>query len=132
MSSTSTVSDPFSITKGASKSLRLSVKYAATKVAFPLTGVGIYFTVKARYEDAAVVVQKRTEGAGGAAGEVIVPAQTGTNIGKATIVLTPADTENLQPGTYVCDVWLKLATGEERPVIEREIFTIYPRVTVVP
>lgn len=132
--STNEEDDVFTILQGESKTWELYVT-TLSKTAQNLDGVQVWMTIKARYEDTTPLVQKRTENAGGAAGEIIIatPQSTAANTGRCNIQLNPADTRNLKhERTYVMDVWVKLSNGQHRPVLRNKTLTIKPAVTQIP
>ena len=129
------VGSPVCIMQGESKTFLLVVRVLATKAPQNLDNVQIFFTVKERPDDVAPIILKRTVDAGGAVGEITIatPQATAANTGRATIYLTPEDTKLLKPDvTYWFDVWVKLPTGEERPVQRRRQIIVDTRITIIP
>lgn len=122
------------VTQGSSATLNLLVTVAADGEPQDLTGVQVYLTVKRHYADETALLLKRTLDAGGEVGEIeiVEPQETTGNTGRATISILPADTADLSPGRYVCDVWVVLPNDEVRPVVALHPFVITPRVTIVP
>lgn len=114
-----------SVVRGSSRTLTLMVTDPANNgAALNITGAMIYFTVKKRLTDALPLIQKT----GILAQEIdlIEP-----RAGHAEIYLVPADTQHLDPGLYVFDVWVILANGKHVPVIEPSTFEVLPTVTVL-
>jgi hypothetical protein len=113
-----------SIEQGASKTLEVSV---VDKVGAPvsLTGATCYFTVKETTNDVVPLFAKTSA----------TPTQiliTDALNGVFRIFLNPADTAALALGTCMCDIWVKLSSGKQYPVIAPSVFEIKPRVTVIP
>jgi len=85
-----------------------------------LTDAKLWFTVKQRATDldADALIQKRTANAGGSDGEikVITPAT-----GKAEIYVVPADTVDMNPGTYIYDIQVTLANGKTYTITRDKI-----------
>jgi hypothetical protein len=86
-----------------------------------LTGAKVWMTVKDRTSDldSSAHIMKRNAAAGGSDSEIkiLTPA---TN-GQLEIYLVPADTENMNPGTYVYDVQVKLANDKVYTVVRSQI-----------
>jgi hypothetical protein len=95
-----------------------------------LTGARLTFTVRKKISSTSTLIVKTSD----TPGEIdIDPDQTETgNRGQATLFLVPADTVNLVASGEIYDVWVKLQTGEQEPVIEPSRFDIRDPVTLSP
>lgn len=85
-----------------------------------LTDAKVWFTVKARMTDldSAAVIQKKNPEAGGSEDEIHV---TDPSNGVLEIYLVPADTESVDPATYVYDVQVTLISGKTYTVVRDKI-----------
>lgn len=85
-----------------------------------LTDAKMWFTVKQRSTDPddQALIQKRTANAGGSDAQVkvITPAT-----GKAEIYIVPADTLSMNPGTYIYDIQVTLASGKTYTITRDKI-----------
>lgn len=85
-----------------------------------LTSAKIWFTVKARTSDTddQALIQKKNTAAGGGDDQIkiVVAAQ-----GKMEVYLVPDDTEDLDPGTYIYDIQVTLASGKTYTVARDKI-----------
>lgn len=88
---------------------KLTLQDKAGNLYIPTADDEILFTVKQNAMTDKVLIQVRVEN-----GEV---------------VLNPADTENLEYGSYVYDVQVVLANGNRDTVIQANIFELLPEVT---
>ncbi len=130
---TTSSTTPITVTKGESKTLRVTVKDSITKLPVDLTGCKVWFTVKVRVEDVGAVITKRNLAAGGddTQIEILLP-QTGTDKGRFLIYLLSADTACLDANlTYICDVWIELTSGKRYAVIKKRSFVVEAAVTTV-
>jgi hypothetical protein len=118
------------VTRGESKTFLITV-LDSKKQPVDITGAKIWFSVKNRIEDAALIIGKRNLAAGGVDGQILITLpQTGASIGQATIFIFPADTASLDPcESYICDVWLQPLTGGLYQVVKNRKFLIAPAVT---
>lgn len=125
------VRDPYELFQGETRKLAppLTVLSPDTGDPIDITGSKLYLTIRARIENVDYLISKRNLAAGGSDAEILIRAQTGTNIGKADVFFVPADTANIQPGTYWMDAWVVLSTGEHYPVIQTRKFIIRASVT---
>lgn len=84
-----------------------TVNIGLTLTGVDLTGATIYFTVKASSDestdDSTAIIKKD------------VTSHTDPTQGVTSIGLTPTDT-NVQPGSYIYDIKLKKATGEQTTI----------------
>ena len=111
-------------TRGTSKTLELTVTDAAGTIV-DLSGSKVVFTLKDDAYNPLPLVQKTTDD----------PTQaelTEPRLGKARIYLSPADTQNLDPVTYVYDVWVVLGSGKRYAVIAPTDLTLTMGVTMLP
>jgi len=46
--------------------------------------------------------------------------------------LVPADTTDLEPETYLYDIWVKLSGGAQYPVISKSDFKLEWNITTIP
>lgn len=119
---------PIHVTRGASRTLLLTARMDAvtgevsaaiagvdsSSVGSPvdLTGAKVWFTIKNRVEDVAVVTTKRNVAAGGIDNQVLIATQTGTTVGQFRVFIDSADTAPLDPAASLwCDVWIQLPGG---------------------
>lgn len=118
------------ITQGNNRTLKLRVVDADGNL-LDITGFKIYFTVKQRLEDPYKVIYKRSAAAGGSVDEILIPAQVGSMVGRANILILPADTTNIKTGTYICDVTIEDLGGVVTTVVPERELVIGPRVTIL-
>jgi hypothetical protein len=104
------------VTRGTSKSFKLSVTDLREETLcrcsdrnnpppLDLTGATIHLTVKKEISDRLPVIKK----ASSVSGQIDI---INAKAGQARINLDPEDTQNLEPGFYVFDVWVVLANGK--------------------
>jgi len=114
-----------SIIRGSSKTYALAV---TDKNGEPvdLTGSRVIFSVKATFceEDALI----RKDSANGTT-EIEITNALG---GLADIKMVPSDTNTMNAGEYVFDVWVILSSGKQYPVIPPSKLLVEPGVTVFP
>jgi hypothetical protein len=123
MSSNILADNAITIYRGSSKTYLLTVTDEDGEIQ-NLTGASIYFTVKCDVKDSLAKIQKSSA----QATEIEIHAPTE---GKAKIYLGPTDTQNMDPGKYVFDVWVQLASGKRYPVIKPSTFKVEHAVTVL-
>lgn len=127
MSGTTSILGPeneIEIYRGASKTFELHVT-DAEETDVDLTGARVIFSVKCDLSDAAPLIQKDSNAG---AGEVDI---NHPKEGKAEIKLVPSDTQNMDVGEYVFDVWVVLASGTRSPVVAPSPFKVVAGVTVL-
>lgn len=124
-STSSSGSVSISIVQGSSKTLELCVVDEDGNPV-DLTGATIYFCV-AQCDGADPVIEKSSA----VLTEIEILDQV-TYTGKARIYLDPADTATLDPGDYLFDVWVELASGKRYPVISRGTLTIINSICQIP
>lgn len=112
------------IVRGSSKTLELCVTDSEGH-AIDLTGARIVFTMKCRIEDEQNVLQKDSDN-GATEIEITEPRE-----GKAKIKISPSDTQSLDLGKYVFDVWVVLASGEKHLVVGPADLILVGGVTVL-
>ena len=80
----------------------------------------IWFTVKDRTsdEDSQAHIMKRNTAAGGSDSEILVTNPTG---GAMEVYLVPADSVDMNPGTYQYDVQVILANGKTYTIVRSQI-----------
>ena len=85
-----------------------------------LTGASLWFTVKEKTSDpdASAIFQKKNTAAGGGDTEIKV---TDAVNGSAEIYIVPDDTNEVNPGIYVWDVQVKLASGKTYTVLRGRV-----------
>lgn len=85
-----------------------------------LTNAKLWFTVKQRATDldTQALIRKKTASAGGSDDEIDITDATG---GRAEVYIVPADTLNMNPGTYIYDVQVTLANGKTYTVTRDKI-----------
>lgn len=88
-----------------------------------LTGAKICFTVRKKLGDPTANISKDSDNA--LEIELLSPFEDG----KAIIHIVSADTEHMEPSSYVFDVWVVLSSGKKVPVIEPSEFLIKEPVT---
>jgi hypothetical protein len=120
------------VTIGADETLEIAI--TKDGIAASVLGALVYFTVKRSWRDDDALILKRSANAGGNDDQILViTPQTGSNLGKIQIFLTPEDTEGLDVDIrYVCDCWLNIAGLHKPVVVPIRNFVLLPRVTVVP
>jgi hypothetical protein len=76
-----------------------------------LTDASVWFTVKQKLSDTDTdaLIQKKNTEAGGDPTQITMTNPTG---GQCEVHLVPADTEDMNPGTYHYDIQVKLASGK--------------------
>lgn len=93
-----------------------------------LTGARVISTVRCELGDDKVSIQKDSS-VGATQAEILT--QSGDTLGKALIKFSPSDTQNLDPGEYVFDVWVILSSGARHIVVGPSPFIIKRGVTVL-
>lgn len=73
-------------------------------LAVNIAGASMTFSVKEKIGDATVLITK-TDSSG-----IVIDGDQATNTGKFQLSLMPADTDNLDPGTYKFDIEIILST----------------------
>lgn len=114
--------DEVKIYKGESKTFLLSV-LDGNNNPVDLAGSEIYFTLRPKLCDDKVVLTKSSLDS--AQIEIKSPATDG----EAYVHFVPSDTEDLDHGDYVYDVWVKLTNGKQIVIIEPSLFEIKPPIT---
>jgi hypothetical protein len=117
-----------SIYRGVSKTLKLTVAQTdddGDAVPVDLTGASVYFTVKKELKDTIPVIRKSTA-------QITEVEVTDPKAGEAAIYLNPVDTQTLEPGQYLFDVLVVLASGKRYIVVKVSIFEVLAGVTVIP
>jgi hypothetical protein len=84
-----------------------------------ITNAEIVFSVKTDFDSESFVFQRKNSFAGGGDTEILIT--DGPN-GLAEIYVIPDNTKDLNKGTYVYDVWVKLTSGEEKTVVVNRLF----------
>jgi len=115
------------IVRGTSKNFELSVCDDAGAFV-DLTGARLIATVKCDLREDRISIQKDSQ-VGPA--EIEIYTQTGDTLGKALIKFAPSDTQNLDPGEYIFDVWVILSSGARHIVVGPDPFIIERGVTVL-
>jgi hypothetical protein len=115
--------DTLEIYKGEDKTWRLSV-IDDSRNPVNLTSTEITMTVRPALCDKRTTIVKSSTDV--AEIEIIAPATDG----QAYIYFVQADTEDLTHGTYVFDIWIKLNTGKQKPIVKSSAFEILPAVTI--
>lgn len=114
----------------ASRTLDLYVEQPDPSVAggyipFDITGASLYLTVKAINAFGAVVLRKTSSPASG----ITIVSPRG---GRAQITFSPSDTAGMTEGVqYVYDLWIKLAGGEQIPLIKLSTLRVLQGVTSI-
>lgn len=127
MSGTTSILGPeneIEIYRGASKTYELHVT-DAEEADVDLTGARVILTVKCDLSDPAPLIQKDSD-VGAAQIDINHPLE-----GKAEIKFVPSDTQTLDAGEYVFDVWVVLASGTRSPVVSPSPFKVVAGVTVL-
>ena len=85
-----------------------------------LTNAKLWFTVKQRATDAdaQALIQKKTANAGGSDAQAKV---INGSTGKAEVYIVPADTLEMNPGTYIYDIQVTLANGKTYTITRDKI-----------
>lgn len=127
MSGTTSILGPeneVEIYRGSSKTYELEV-VDGDEAAVDLTGARIVLTVKCDVADPAPLIQKDSQ-AGATQVDINHPKE-----GRAEIKFAPSDTQTLDVGEYVFDVWVVLASGTRGPVVPPSPFRVIAGVTVL-
>ena len=127
MSGTTSILGPeneIEIYRGSSKTYELEVVDGEDH-AVDLTGARVVFSVKCDLVDPAPLIQKDSQ-VGAAQIDITHPKE-----GIAEIKLVPSDTQTMNPGEYIFDVWVVLASGTKGPVILPSPFKVVAGVTVL-
>lgn len=127
MSGTTSILGPenqIEIYRGSSKTYELEVLDGESH-AVDLTGARIVLTVKCEATDPAPLIQKDSQ-VGASQIDITYPKE-----GKAEIKFVPSDTQTMDVGEYVFDVWVVLASGTRGPVILPSPFNVVAGVTVL-
>jgi beta-lactamase regulating signal transducer with metallopeptidase domain len=82
-------------------------------------------SVKCDLSDPSPIFQKDSN-AGASQIDITTPKE-----GKAEIKLVPSDTQTMDVGTYVFDIWVVLASGTRSPVVAPSPFKVVAGVTVL-
>lgn len=83
-----------------------------------LTGASVYFSVRTTNGSPVLLIGKDTTDS---ANIEIIPPDT---CGNAVVHISPIDTQHMDPGEYVFDIWVVLSTGKRIPVIEPSEFVV--------
>lgn len=94
--------------KGTTKNIRLTVVEEDLMTRVDLTGATVFFCVKEDICDANFTFQK---GNMAPLSGVTLLAQVDPTIGQLDVVIDPADTADLTPGTYCYDIKIVLPSG---------------------
>lgn len=97
----------------------------SSEVPVDLTGATVYMQVKSFPGDQRPLISKSSENA--LEITLLPPLKNGT----ALIHIAPGDTKNLGTGSYYYDVWARLGSGKQYPVIPIAEFRIKDPVTVI-
>lgn len=127
MAGTTSIQGPenlIEIYRGASKTYELEVVDGEDH-AVDLTGARVVFSVKCDLSDPAPLVQKDSQ-VGPTQIDITLPKE-----GIAEIKLLPSDTQTMDVGEYIFDVWVVLASGTRGPVILPSPFKVLAGVTVL-
>lgn len=127
MSGTTSILGPenqIEIYRGASKIYELEVVDGEDH-AVDLTGARLVFTVKCSLSDPSPLIQKDSA-VGATEIDISHPKE-----GMAEIKLLPTDTQNMDVGEYIFDVWVVLSSGTRSPVILPSPFMVLAGVTVL-
>lgn len=112
------------IVRGTSRTLALTVTDAAG-VPVNLTGARVVFTVKCSVQETDNKIQKDS------ARDAADASVTAASSGQAQIYLQPQDTQGMEPGKYVFDVWVLLSGGARYLVVGPGPFNVRAGVTVL-
>ena len=112
------------IYRGSSKTYELEVKDGEDH-AVDLTGARIVLSVKCDLTDPSPLIQKDSD-AGAAQIDISHPLD-----GIAEIKFVPSDTQTMDTGEYIFDVWVVLFSGTQGPVVSPSPFKVVAGVTVL-
>lgn len=112
------------IYRGSSKTYELEV-VDGEEHAVDLTGARVVLTVKCDVMDPAPLIQKDSQ-VGATQIDITHPKE-----GLAEIKFVPSDTQTMDAGEYVFDVWVVLSSGTRGPVILPSPFKVVAGVTVL-
>jgi hypothetical protein len=112
------------ILRGASKIYELEVLDGEGN-AVDLTGARVILTVKCKLEDVDSIIQKDSD-VGATQIDITHPLE-----GKAEIKFVPSDTNTMNTGEYIFDVWVVLTSGVSNAVINPSPFIVKAGVTVL-
>jgi len=127
MSGTTSILGPeneIEIFRGSSKTYELHVT-DSSEANVNLTGARVILSVKCSLSDPAPLIQKDSQ-AGAGQVDITHPLE-----GKAEIKFVPSDTQTMDAGEYIFDVWVELASGTRGPVILPSPFRVVAGVTVL-
>lgn len=88
-----------------------------------LTSAKVCFTVRKTVDDPVVQIAKDSTNV------LDIEILTPTTSGMVMIYLAASDTQNMEPGNYVFDIWVVLSSGKKLPVIEVSDFIVKEPVT---
>ena len=114
------------IYRGETKSWRLTVTLDG--VAQSLAGCTLHARVKRQLEDDATVMAKVSTDPT----EIQILTQSGATLGQALLHSVPVDTQDLDPGTYLLDVWLIDAGGAQVVLLPPHPLGVRRTVTELP
>jgi len=127
MSGTTSILGPeneIEIYRGSSKTYELHVTDAEEEDV-DLTGARVIMSVKCDLSDPSPLIQKDSV-KGASEVDINHPKE-----GKAEIKLVPSDTQTMDAGTYIFDVWVELASGTRSAVVAPSPFKVVAGVTVL-
>jgi len=127
MSGTTSILGPeneIEIFRGSSKTYELEVLDGESH-AVNLTGARVVLTVKCALSDPAPLIQKDSQ-VGAAQVDITHPVE-----GIAEIKFVPSDTQTMDVGEYIFDVWVVLASGTRGPVVLPSPFRVVAGVTIL-
>jgi hypothetical protein len=85
---------------------------------YDLTNATIYWVVKRREKDSVALIEKDSTDA------TEIDIQAPATDGIAILHIVPSDTNDLEPGTLVHDIWIKDGANEYHPVIDASPLTL--------
>ena len=115
-----------SMTKGSSKTLRLTV-YGEDGELLNLTGATLYFTVKNSTLVTTLFAKVSSNPA-----QIEILTQSGLTLGQADVKVVPSDTSASAAATYTYDAWAVLSSGKRYQIIPNSSFVLTSPVTVIP
>lgn len=117
--------DTIEVFIGQSKTWQIALKKDPGGGPLDLTGTTLYFTVRRVLSDTTPKISKTSDVITEI--EILSPEIDGL----AKVLLSPSDTNNLEAGDYVYDMWVKLASLKVYPIIDPSPFIIKTPVTQV-
>jgi len=111
------------VIRGSSKTLRVTVQ-DSSETPIDISGSTVFFSAKEKVSDTVALISKNSTN----------PAEialTDPTNGVAEIYLVPSDTQSLDSGRLLYDVWIVLVSGARHSIIQSELI-VESSITVIP